>query len=435
MSVTPSGLFEGAASLRSPGETRALWWCTVSAPLGVLLVSLILPTLSVSEFTVLIVAGLVFVAVARGRLIGSSIRVEARQFPELASLVEELSARLGITAPQVFIRDDQATPIASAGVGEPYSLVISSQYYELLKPGELAFLVAREIGHIAAGHTRLASLLSATGRENPVVSFVFGAWLRRCELTADRLGVLCCEDLEDAFGAICMTTFHAAGRRVDRFVLAEQRAELAADPALRLGELISSVPYATTRLDTLRAFVDSPLAVYWRKVLRRGDVRAQIVPSSASRNLERADFASTGRRLGAVAVDFGFLAAIVRLPFSASGKIDSTSTTFERFVMGHLGLAHFGANIFATCIVLFVYSTILVALIGQTLGMTVFDVRVVNTNFTRPGIVQTIWRYAVAFCSVVTFVAPLVVIFGFFMRVQPHDYLSRTRVVRARDVP
>jgi Zn-dependent protease with chaperone function len=421
-------------SVRVPAERRALVWCTLLAPITILIVSIVLPSLTISEFVLVIASGLVFVAIARGRLIGSSIRVEPRQFPELAFLVDELAARLGIPTPQVFIRDDQANPIGATGVGEPYAIVISSQYYELLQPGELAFLIAREIAHIAAGHTRWASLLSASGRENPIVSLVFGAWLRRCELTADRVGVLCCDDLEDAFGAICMTTFHSAGRRVDRFVLAEQRAELAADPSLRLGELIASVPYATTRLDALRAFVASPLAAHWRPLLQRRDVRATSVPATAERDLQRDDFASTGRRVGAAAVDFGFISAIVRVPLEISGKLDAHSTNFERYVLDHLDLVHFGANAFGALFAYFAYSAILVALIGQTLGMTVFNVRVVTTGFVRPSIAQSIWRYLVAFGSLITFVAPFVVLFGFFRRVQPHDLLSRTRVVRARDV-
>jgi hypothetical protein len=242
--------------------------------------------------------------------------------------------------------------------------------------------------------------------------------------------VLCCDDLEDAFGAICMTTFHSAGRRVDRYVLAEQRAELAADPSLRLGELISSVPYATTRLDALRDFVDSPLAVRWRPILRRGTERPASVAPAAARDLARDDVASRRRRLGAALVDYAFLSSIVSLPVGVSGKIEATDTTFERFVVNHLALAHLGANLIAAVCVYFLYSAILVALIGQTLGMTVFNVRVVTTGFVRPSIVQTVWRYFLAFGSVITLIA----LVGLFRRVQPHDVLSRTRVVRAREI-
>jgi hypothetical protein len=77
-------LFEGTTSVRVPGESQALVWCTVMAPITIGVAHIVLPSLTISEFVLLIAAGLVFVAIARGRLIGSSIRVEPRQFPELA---------------------------------------------------------------------------------------------------------------------------------------------------------------------------------------------------------------------------------------------------------------------------------------------------------------------------------------------------------------
>lgn len=436
MRASPGGLFEGDASLRVPGETRMLWINVVAAPAIIGLVSLILPSLTISEFVLLIAGGLVLVAVSRGRLIGSSIRVEPRQFPELAAVVDELSARMGIVPPQVFIRDDQNVPITAAGVGEPYALIVSSQYFELLREGELAFLIARELAHIAAGHTRLTSLLSASGRENPVVALVFGPWLRRCEMTADRVAVLCCDDLDDALGAICMTTFHSAGRRVDRLVLAEQRAELAADPALRLGEWTSATPYATTRLDALSAFVQTPLGGYWRQYLKRGEEAARAVALPEARPIVRADFASLGRRIAAAAVDFTFIAATIHPPVIVQheGRADKSDGPVVAWLSTHLSIATFGMTTVSLVFYYFAYSAILVALIGQTLGMTVFDVRVVTTKFRRPSILQAVWRYLVLSFLTVTAIAPLTAAFGFFMRVQPHDFLSRTRVVRARDV-
>jgi hypothetical protein len=52
----------------------------------------------------------------------------------------------------------------------------------------------------------------------------------------------------------------------------------------------------------------------------------------------------------------------------------------------------------------------------------------VTVRYARPSIVQALWRYAAAFGSALTAVA----LAGFFMRVHPHDRLSRTRLVRGR---
>jgi Zn-dependent protease with chaperone function/uncharacterized RDD family membrane protein YckC len=424
-------LFTGPQSLRVSGERRSLWLCLVFAPMVIGLVRLVFPSVSVSEFVLLIAAGLVFVSIARGRLLGSSIRIEGRQFPEIAELTETLAQRVGIGAPQVFVRDDPFVPIVAVGVAEPYALVISSQYYEHLRRDELAFLIARELGHIAAGHTRLTSLLSASGRENPVVALVFGAWLRKIEYTADRIGLLCCAGLGDALGAISITTFHAIGRRVDMHVLAEQRDELQSDPALRIGEWIAATPYATNRLDALQTFSASPLAAHWRARLAESQTLLAS-PVDVQHDVKRDECASLVRRLCASCIDLAVISAVLQSPVIVNVSDDVSNDHgkhhIAQSVLHYMPFIQVGAYSTMVILAFFVYSALLVAIGGQTLGMTVMDVRVVTTNFTKPGIVQSLWRYSIAFMTTMTSLA----LIGFFMRIHPHDRFSRTRLVSAR---
>ncbi|MGH7729002.1 MAG: M48 family metallopeptidase, partial [Vulcanimicrobiaceae bacterium] len=265
-----AGLFAGSRSLRVRGERVSFVACCLAAPLTLALVGIFFPVVSLAKLLLLAAGALVFVTAARGRLLGSSVRVDERQLPEIAALVREAAARLGIEAPQIFVRDDPFVPIVAVGTEEPYALVISSQYLEHLRERELAFLIARELGHIAAGHTRLTSLLSISGRENPAVAIVFGAWLRRTEYTADRIGLVCAPDLEAALGAVSITTFHAVGRRIDLALLAEQGRDLRADLTLRSGEWVSGMPFATGRIAALRSFADAPLAAEWERALALG---------------------------------------------------------------------------------------------------------------------------------------------------------------------
>ena len=426
-------MFAGPQSLRIAGERRALWLCVLTAPLAIALIGLVIPGASVSSFVLLIAAGLVFVSIGRGRLLGSSVRIDGRQLPEIAELARNLAGRLGMAAPQVFVRDDPFVPIAAVGIGEPYALIISSQYYEHVRRGELAFLIARELGHIAAGHTRLTSLLSASGRENPLVAAVFGAWLRRTEYTADRIGLICSDGLDDALGAISITTFHAIGRRVDLQVLAEQQRELAADPALRLGEWTAGVPYATNRLAALRTFDSDPLAASWRARLAQNNYVEQEVPDDSHEPVARRDCAPLVRRIAAACIDFTVISAIFKTPLVVqASKVraidDPGASGFLRWLLHHLTVFDLGASGFEVVIAFFIYSAILGGLGGQTLGMTVMEVRGVTTRYGRPTIVQAFWRYFVALFSTLTSAALL----GFFTRIHPHDRLSRTRLVRAR---
>ncbi len=433
-------LFSGPASLRVRGEQRALWMCALAAPVTLALIGLFLETVTFSGFVLLIVAGLVFVSVGRGRLLGSSVRIDDRQMPEIHALVGTLAQRLGVPQPQVFVRDDPFQAITALGTGEPYSLVLSSQYVEHLRREELAFLIARELAHIGAGHTRIASLLSVSGRENPVVALVFGAWLRRSEFTADRVGLLCCDGVDAALGAISIATFHAIGRRIDMQALAEQRRELEAEPTLRMGEWIAAIPYATNRLDALRAFDTSPLATHWRATLSAPAQRPTVpadsavpAPAGAPPEVRYHDCAGFWARSTALGVDLVVVAAILKFHGVAKLTNNAQSASSHEpppilWAMQHLPLVAAGAGVVAVLVVYFLYSAVLVGLAGQTLGMMIFELRVVTTRFGRPSLVQCIWRYAVAFASAVTTAAVL----GCFSRVHPHDRFSRTRVVRAR---
>ena len=121
-------------------------------------------------------------------------------------------------------------------------MVISAQFVEHFQPDELRFLIGRELGHIASGHTRYTSLLSSNGRENGVIAVAFGAWLRRIDYTADRVGLLCCGSLDAAMRAIAVSAFGSVGRRVDLGAFASQLKELHAEPSLRLAEWTASTP-------------------------------------------------------------------------------------------------------------------------------------------------------------------------------------------------
>jgi hypothetical protein len=77
-----------------------------------------------------------------------------------------------------------------------------------------------------------------------------------------------------------------------------------------------------------------------------------------------------------------------------------------------------------------VYLTLLVAFAGQTFGMMIAGLRVVTTDFRKPSVGRTIWRYVIVFL-----VWWLVVAMSFFWRrILLHDRLTKTRVVKVERV-
>jgi hypothetical protein len=61
--------------------------------------------------------------------------------------------------------------------------------------------------------------------------------------------------------------------------------------------------------------------------------------------------------------------------------------------------------------------------------MMVLDLRVVGRNHERPSIAQSIWRYFLALCCLLT-VLPMV--YGWFRRIHLHDRWSRTFLIGNR---
>jgi Zn-dependent protease with chaperone function len=448
--------FKGPESLRVRGEGATLIWTVASLPLTVVVLGWVFQhQFSWQQFALLIVVSMIYVSFTRGRLLGGGLRVHAGQFGHVFEVVEECARMLQMPTPHVFVRDDPFVPVVGIGTGDPYAIVISAQYVEYFKPDELRFLIGRELGHIAAGHTRFTSLLSSNGRENGVISVAFGAWLRKIDYTADRVGLLCCGSLDAALRAIAVSSFHAAGRHIDLGAFAEQLTELKAEPSLRMGEWTASTPYATNRIAALHTFARDPLYQLWsrRFAINVSRTRAVLEP------LRDTGFVGFSRRAWAFAIDVlviqviwpaaGKLAnakldpddiqnvaamnassqvpgAVKDIVNSAVGPVPSPLPTHGASVSPHFVYSSgFDTDGFVY-VAFLAYVVLLVALMGQTFGMMVADVRVVRSDRSaRVGFGGAIVRYLAFFASFVG----LIGIWSIFRRVQPFEKWSNTRLV------
>jgi Zn-dependent protease with chaperone function len=488
----------GPGSLREPSERLAFWLTGLCAFPAALLIGYFLhESIGASQVALFIVVAMIYVTLARGRLLGSSVRIAQTQYPRVFSIAQNACAALEIPMPMIFVREDNAVPAVALGFGEPYALVLSSHWIHLYSDDELSFVIGRELGHIAAGHTRFHSLLSVNGNENPLISLIFGAWLRRCALTCDKIGLLCCGSLDAAVRALGISAFHEFGRNVDYDAFAEQQAEIAADSVLRWGEWLSSEPYATQRIASMRRFITSAayLDAHAWFVRERGESPpALAMPGEAV--VTTRDCAGWWRRLAAWTIDavvvsaiitsFGGSVAPVRAsdnkavaiapgdvevsapgfgPVSIRGKTHvvpsvapsprpSSRVTIEEYNLGPFILSEQGvavrvgdANVplsldrvgmlglsivrnlgFAFWFP--VYLALMVIFAGQTFGMMIAGLRVVTTDFRKPGIGRTIWRYLITF-FLWWLIAALSLV---WRRVLLHDRWSRTRVVKVERV-
>ncbi len=466
-----SRIFSGPSALRHPRERLALLGTLLWAlPLAGIFGLIIHEKVDIPKVALFIVIAMLYVTLARGRLIGSSVMIHEAQYPRVFSIVKRACAALEIPMPMIFVREDYLVPVAALGFGEPYSLVLSSHYIEHFEDDELAFIVGRQLGHIAAGHTRFISLLSVNGNENPIIALIFGPWLRICELTCDKVGLLVCGSVEAAARAIAISSFHHFGRNVDMEQFAEQGREIAGDSVLRWGEWLGAEPYATRRIAEMRAFAQTHAYQTLEEwFLREAHEPPPALPAPGRITVSRADCAGWWRRFTATFIDLVVVTSLITA-FSGTdesatrvvnvtnvdkhGKTthtatvvpaDSSATSAEDVGATKLGWIQIGlggihitegtplaavAQLFGKNVWLWaagLYFALLVGLAGQTFGMMITGLRVVTTDFRKPGLGLAFWRYILGFV-----LWPVIIPLSFIQhRVMLHDRWSGTRLVTA----
>ena len=418
-------LFRGPLDLTFRGERLAFYLTLLFAlPVAGAIGFFIHEEIGIPQVALFLVIAMVYVTLGRGRLIGTSVRIHEAQYPELFAVVKRCAAALGLPMPLVFVREDYTMPVLAAGLGEPYSLIVSSNWIEHLKEDELTFMVGRELGHIASGHTRFTSLLSVNGNENAIVSLIFGAWLRKAELTCDRVGLLCCGSIDAATRAIAVASFHHFARKIDHTAFARQHREIGADGIFRLGEWLGSMPYATTRIDAMESFMASNLyRLHEEHFVNASSEMPVHVLARGESSVEKKDCAGWWRRAWAFMLDMIVVGAITNiLTFHAEETKNAHVVSLASINVPDLA-ASAGS---LAAIGFIVYCAILVTLVGQTPGMLVAGLRVVRTDFGKVSLWQALWRYTlvVIFCW---YIVPM----SAFSRIFLNDKWSGTRVIKS----
>lgn len=152
----------------------------------------------------------------RVQLMGSYLRASEDSFPELFGMVSDGCQILDVPKrPALYIQPGDLNAF-TAGVDNPI-IVLNSGLVDALTPDELFFVIAHELGHIKSGHVLYYQIAMVL----PVIADVIGTatmglggllslplevalvrWQRMSELTADRAGLLACQDINAALGAL-----------------------------------------------------------------------------------------------------------------------------------------------------------------------------------------------------------------------------------------
>ncbi|MGE0131366.1 MAG: M48 family metallopeptidase [Blastocatellales bacterium] len=146
----------------------------------------------------------------------SNVRVTARQFSRLHRALGWGCKIIGVEEPELYVALDPTPNAFTYGHTRPF-IVLTSGLVDMLDDEERFFVISHELGHIKAGHVlytviarNIAEIVSLIGQATLGVGALLGQslvialydWYRKAELTADRAGLLCVQDIDP-----CIRTF------------------------------------------------------------------------------------------------------------------------------------------------------------------------------------------------------------------------------------
>lgn len=149
-----------------------------------------------------------------GLALSSSFKIDEKTNPELHCIILECADKLNIPVPYTVIsRSVSGINAQTAGTDEFAYIAVSSLLSVLLSKEEQKFVLGHECGHIALGHVVYHTAMRTIGDLGnlvPIVGnliagtiqFPLNAWSRRSEISADRAGLICCEDIKTAKKAL-----------------------------------------------------------------------------------------------------------------------------------------------------------------------------------------------------------------------------------------
>ncbi len=248
-------------TLRSPREKRLFPIAITISVAGWLVIVLVLNIYLPFVALFIVSAHALFLA----HITGHAVKVDERQLPDIHRRVVRASAALGVDPPETYV-------IQAGGALNAFATKLFSRRYIVLfsdlldaahehpdpsraadAPDEADFVIAHEIGHLAAGHLKWNMWLAPAR----VLPYLGMAWSRACEYTADRCGHRGVADLNTSSRAMALL---AAGGRLSRQLDLEQFAQQRDETGgfwMSIAEINSTHPFLSKRVAAIRE-IDAP---------------------------------------------------------------------------------------------------------------------------------------------------------------------------------
>ncbi len=219
----------------------------------------------------------------------NAVAVTPIQFPDVYDVACDCARRLGMSMPNVFIKNDMSLN-ACAYCSDDIQPVIelNSALYERLTLGELKAVIGHECGHIQNNHViyeNIASLLTniginGLGTRYPTLAAILSqstivalsSWMRAAEVTSDRAGMICSDHLEDAYNFEAKLMYGATFKQqIIDFESLEAQLRQQMGNITKYNEILDSHPSGVRRIMAEKEFAECEVLYSWRPDLKRSD--------------------------------------------------------------------------------------------------------------------------------------------------------------------
>ncbi|WP_225727073.1 MULTISPECIES: M48 family metallopeptidase [unclassified Nocardia] len=208
--------------------------------------------------------------------LATAVRVDERQFRSLHQLRQDCVEILDTTTvPEMFVMQHPTVNAFTIGMDQPF-IVLTTGLIDLMDTEELRFIVGHELGHALSGHavyrTMLMHLLRISSSIGwmPVGGWAIRAivaalmeWSRKSELSGDRAGLLCGQDVDASVRVHMKTAGGTWIKEMDHGAFLMQADDYERSGDLRDGVLkllnleLQSHPFSVLRAAELRSWIQS----------------------------------------------------------------------------------------------------------------------------------------------------------------------------------
>ena len=144
---------------------------------------------------------------------GSNFHVTNESCPELYKLVKDVATTLDVEdLPEIYTEWGYFVNAYTTGIKDQTLLVLNSGAVDLLEDAQLKYVIGHEMGHIKSGHVlyhMMAQMFTSMIGMIPLgetlltpIHYALLYWNRMSEFTADRAGLLACQNKDEAIKSI-----------------------------------------------------------------------------------------------------------------------------------------------------------------------------------------------------------------------------------------